>query len=236
MSERGIVSISTIATIALIISIVAAGAGVSAVLIQGPQGPPGPAGPQGEQGPQGPTGATGVAGPAGAQGPAGPAGAAGAQGPTGPEGQRGYGFASFVVAAYNSSDNENADFVCDGTDDQVEINDAIDNLSAIGGSIYLREGTYVLSDNIVISKSNVALMGTGASTVIKIKDNKNANMRAIYASSKSNLLIQNICIDGNNANQTSGTMHGIYFYSVRHLLAILKQQHGHWQHLSGKHR
>ncbi len=173
--------------------------------LTGPQGPPGengatgPHGQAGPQGPQGPTGSTGPQGPGGSQGLIGP---------------HGYGFASFIVAAYNSIDNENADFVCDGENDQVEINAAIDNLPENGGSIYLREGTYILSDNIIISKSNVALVGAGASTMLKIKDSKNANMYVIYASGKVNLLIQNLRIDGNNANQTAGVMYGIYFTSV----------------------
>ena len=119
------------------------------------------------------------------------------------------------MAASNSIDSENADYVCDGTDDQVQINAAIDNLPAIGGSIYLREGTYVVSDNIIISKSNVALVGAGASTVIKIKDAKNADMSVIYASGKDNLLVQNLRINGNAVNQTSGTMRGIHLYSAK---------------------
>lgn len=119
------------------------------------------------------------------------------------------------MAASNSIDSENADYVCDGVDDQNNINAAIGNLPAGGGSIYLREGTYVVSDNIIISKSNVALVGAGASTVIKIKDAKNANMSVIYASGEDNLLVQNLRVNGNAVNQTSGTMRGIYLYSVK---------------------
>jgi len=116
------------------------------------------------------------------------------------------------VAASNSIDSENADYVCDGVNDQDNINAAIGNLPDNGGSIYLREGTYVVGDNIIISKSNVALVGAGASTVIKIKDAKNDNMSVIYASGKDNLLVQNLRINGNAVNQTSGTMRGIYLY------------------------
>jgi len=116
------------------------------------------------------------------------------------------------VAASNSIDSENADYVCDGVNDQDNINAAIGNLPDNGGSIYLREGTYVVGDNIIISKSNVALVGAGASTVIKIEDAKNANMSVIYASGKDNLLVQNLRINGNAVNQTSGTMRGIYLY------------------------
>lgn len=119
------------------------------------------------------------------------------------------------MAAYNSLDSENADFICDGENDQDNINAAINNLPTIGGSIYLREGTYVVGDNIIISKSNVALVGAGASTVIKIEGAKNADMSVIKASGKDNLLIQNLRINGNAVNQTSGTMRGIYLYGVK---------------------
>jgi parallel beta-helix repeat protein len=131
-----------------------------------------------------------------------------------PTGSTQYQSASYVVAAYNSIDNENANFVCTGTDDQVTINNAINNLPASGGSIYLREGTYILSNSIAISKSNVTLVGAGASTVLKIKDSKNADMNVIDASGMVNLLIQNLRIDGNSANQSTGWMYGIYFTGV----------------------
>lgn len=206
MNERGV---STIAAVALVIFVIAAGVWTSILILE-------PQWPQGEQGPQGPTGATGPQGPQGEQGPtgatepAGATGAAGATGPAGSEGPRGYGFASFVVAAYDSIDNENADYVCDGVDDQIEIKAAIDNLPASGGLIYLREGTYVVSDSIHIGKSNVALAGAGASTIIKIRDNLNASTKTIKAGWCSRVLIQNLCIDGNKANQTAG-MFGIVF-------------------------
>jgi parallel beta-helix repeat protein len=134
-------------------------------------------------------------------------------------GARGYGFASYVVAAHDSIDNENADFVCDGVDDQITINAAIASLPPIGGSIYLREGTYILSDNIIISKSNVTLFGAGSSTVLKREYNNNENMRVVSALGKdnlriANLLIQNLSIDGNKANPDNGTTDGIYFENV----------------------
>jgi len=207
--QRAIIPVSEVAIIALIISIVAAGAGISAVLIQGPQGPLGPAGPQGEQGAQGPTGATGATGPAGPQGPAGPAGAAGAQGPTGSEEPRGYGFASFVVAAYNSIDNENADFVCGGTDDQVQIQQALDNLPSEGGSVYLREGTYNIGGTITLD-NKVALIGSGAGTLLYLANNVNDNV--LQATNCGNVLVANLRIWGNGLNNTAGS--GICFENV----------------------
>ncbi len=207
--QRAIIPISTVATIALVISIFAAGSGISAILIQGPQGPPGPQGAQGEQGAQGSTGATGATGPAGSQGPAGPAGATGTQGPTGSEGPRGYGFASFVVAAYNSIDNENADYVCDGENDQVQIQQAIHNLPFGGGSVYLREGTYNIGATITLD-NNTALIGSGAGALLYLANNVNDNV--LQATNCENLLVTNLRIWGNGSNNTAGS--GICFENV----------------------
>ena len=149
----------------------------------------------------------------------GPQGIQGIQGIQGVQGEQGYGFAALVVAAADSMDQD-ADYVCNGSDDQVEINAAIDALPANGGSVYLREGTYVVSESVIISKSNVALIGAGASTAIKIKDTKDADIEVIYASAKSNLLVKNLRIDGNKANQTTGTMTGISFSGIEHSKVI----------------
>ena len=48
------------------------------------------------------------------------------------------------VAAYNSpaSIQANADYLCDGTDDQVEIQAAIDSLTSGGGTVELSEGIF----------------------------------------------------------------------------------------------
>ena len=154
----------------------------------------------------------------GAQGPQGIQGVQGEQGEQGIQGiqgEQGYGFAALVVAAADSLDQD-ADYVCNGTDDQVEINAAINALPANGGSVYLREGTYIVSTSIIISKSNVALIGTGPSTVIKIKNGKNADIDVIYALDKSNLLVKNLRIDGNKTNQATGLMYGIIFSGVEY--------------------
>ena len=81
-----------------------------------------------------------------------------------------------AIVASSSADTSRADFVCDGTDDQEEIQQAIDYLSNAGGAVYLLEGTYNLSNNILfddgssdgIDDSNKALIGTGAGTVLNL--------------------------------------------------------------------
>ena len=56
--------------------------------------------------------------------------------------------ATVVVAASNSQNPEKADYICDGTADEVEIQAAIDALSSVGGLVYLSEGTFNISSPI----------------------------------------------------------------------------------------
>ena len=60
------------------------------------------------------------------------------------------------------------DYHCDGTDDQVEIQQAIDYVSSTynGGIVYLTPGQFNLSDNLSM-RNNVYLMGSGISTSVK---------------------------------------------------------------------
>lgn len=67
--------------------------------------------------------------------------------------------ATFVVSANNSEHKFEADYRCDGTADQVQIQAAIDALPVAGGKVFLLEGTYNISDNISLNKANVTLEG-----------------------------------------------------------------------------
>ncbi len=74
--------------------------------------------------------------------------------------------ATFVVAANDSSatSKAQADYVCDGVADNVEIQEAIDALPSGGGRIHLLEGTYTITSGITISSNNVILSGSGDAT------------------------------------------------------------------------
>lgn len=119
--------------------------------------------------------------------------------------------ATLTVAAADAKDRANADYVCDGTDDHVQINAAITALPDGGGVVYLSEGTFTLGAAVVLD-SNVALVGSGAGTIVKLGDALTIN--GITADTKSNLLIANLKVDGNRANQTTGgselLQNGIY--------------------------
>src|SRR5690606_37350417 len=52
--------------------------------------------------------------------------------------------ATYIVAASDSVNKDKADYVADGTNDEVEIQAALDALPSTGGLVYLLEGTYVV--------------------------------------------------------------------------------------------
>ncbi len=75
--------------------------------------------------------------------------------------------AGFVVAASNASDESKtrADYICDGTADDVEIQAAIYSLPTVGGKVYLTEGTFNTTAKVLLP-DNIWLQGSGFSTVI----------------------------------------------------------------------
>ncbi len=76
--------------------------------------------------------------------------------------------ARFVVgtstAGWTAAD---CDYLCDGTDDQVEINAAIDALPVTGGEVRILDGTYNITASVEIGKAHTKLCGNGTATVLK---------------------------------------------------------------------
>lgn len=110
-----------------------------------------------------------------------------------PAGGAGPWAATRIVAASDSAHPESADYVCDGTADQVEINSAIASLPARGGRVLLLEGTFTVSDSVVVGQDFVTLQGQasgydgpttsavlGAVTRIKVAAGTNATFPIIW--------------------------------------------------------
>lgn len=93
----------------------------------------------------------------------------------------------------------------DGSEDYTDIQNAIDSLPSAGGAVYIREGTYTVSSAITVP-SNTALIGTGSSTRIHLANG--ANTEVIQTSGERNIILANLRINGNRANQTA-IRHGI---------------------------
>ena len=125
--------------------------------------------------------------------------------------------ATRIVAASNSLDKTRADYVCDGIHDEEEINRAISDISATGGTVILLEGIYnvgsagirsiqIESSAVDISygiyiTSNVSLVGQGKSTIL-ILDSNNFNgsesNNAFILSDNQNVEISGLVIDGSS--------------------------------------
>lgn len=123
--------------------------------------------------------------------------------------------ATFTVAANNSStaDKNAADYLCDGTADQTEINQAITAANALGGGIVqLCSGTFNVSGSILM-KPLVTFVGVGRNTQISVTNGVNTNLDVIKSANEgaacNHTRIYNLYIFGNKTNQTSGTMNGI---------------------------
>ncbi len=80
------------------------------------------------------------------------------------------GSAVLLVAAYDASDvaKQQADFVCDGAADDVEIEAARDALPSSGGVIQLSAGTFSIADRIDLNSADVHLRGVGRATTLQV--------------------------------------------------------------------
>ena len=115
--------------------------------------------------------------------------------------------ATQIVAASNSLDISRADWTCDGTDDQQEINKAIHAMPASGGAVYLLEGTYNISDVLlegetlkgIVPHTKTAIIGAGAGTVLR---GTSGTSYVIQASSVNSILVSRLRIDGSNGCNT----------------------------------
>ena len=106
---------------------------------------------------------------------------------------------TLVVAASNSSDKSDADYICDGSNDQVQINEAIDDLPSSGGVVQLLNGSYYIgSSSYVDLTSAVTLKGQGTATIL-VKSSPSGGSSMICARS-STAPHANVCISSLRIN------------------------------------
>ena len=106
-------------------------------------------------------------------------------------------YATFVIAASDTTADGKAaaDYVCDGTDDQDEINTAIAlATTSTYRRILLLEGTFSITQQIVMA-ANMMLEGQGNATVLSIDGRPSTNI-ILYVNAKDNVRVRNMKIDG----------------------------------------
>ncbi|MEO5691358.1 MAG: NosD domain-containing protein [Candidatus Saccharimonadales bacterium] len=123
-----------------------------------------------------------------------------------------------VSTAVASKSYDSADYVNTSTTSaQTVINSAISALPAGGGTVYLMEGTYIIDGSISLP-SNVTLAGAGSATILKLKNAFNNTSGLIVNSDTTNgndhITVKNLQLNGNKANQASGSANGILFTKV----------------------
>ena len=104
------------------------------------------------------------------------------------------------------------DYLCDGTDDQVEINAAIQALPSTGGEIVILDGTYNITATIAMNKDNTKLSGNGAATILKRMWNSSSKEGVITINAANGrCCVENLQIDGNRVTYPSNNNNnGIY--------------------------
>ena len=91
-----------------------------------------------------------------------------------------------VVAAFDSSRKEKADIICDGMDDQIRIQEAMDALPSGGGTVELLEGTFHIAMSIKPTKG-CRLIGSGAHSILRLTDAPNSLLAADAHSGQADL-------------------------------------------------
>lgn len=127
--------------------------------------------------------------------------------------------ASLYVASTGATNLEKAgaDYVCDGTADDVQINAAITALGSTGGVVQLSNGNFNIASPILVTTGNISIVGIGRGTILTAINSLNDNILRIAGTTGTMIgnRFERFAVEGNYANQTTGSpiesRAGIYF-------------------------
>lgn len=105
--------------------------------------------------------------------------------------------ATLFVAAYDSLDKcrAQADYICDGVADEVQINAALAVVAALGGGrVVLSEGTFVLADPISFPGNFIIIEGQGPASSAVDGDGLATGEHAFVISGRTNCQIKNLAV------------------------------------------
>lgn len=124
--------------------------------------------------------------------------------------------ARFVIGTSNSGwTNDEVDYLCDGINDEIEINAAIAALPDNGGEIIVLDGTYNIANTIQAYKTNIRFRGNGDSTILRRMFQSNDLFESILRLGGNYSSVEHLRIDGNNEMFPSEFNVGIYCNHTR---------------------
>ena len=109
---------------------------------------------------------------------------------------------------------DDCDYLCDGTADEVEINAAIQALRSTGGEVVLLDGIYNLTSAILLNKEHVTLIGNGNGTrLIRAFTGASSTKGMVYVTADY-CEVKNLYFDGVKGTYSGSNDHGIAVSSI----------------------
>ena len=105
-------------------------------------------------------------------------------------------------------------------DDTAAIQAAFDSIAASGGvrSVYFPPGTFLVSSEININKSDIRVFGEGDGSIIRVRDGTDLSGGVLYVNGgTNNVTIEDLTIDGNSDNNSTTTDNGIFAVDTDYL-------------------
>lgn len=124
-----------------------------------------------------------------------------------------------IGTSTNGWTEADCDYLCDGIDDQVEINAAIQALPDTGGEIKILDGTYNISSSVSLGY-NVKIIGNGISTILSRSWNSDGSESTMgILSAFDNCYIDSIKFVGNQNIYTSSSNRSVDIYGSYNTVA-----------------
>lgn len=111
----------------------------------------------------------------------------------------GIGEGKLITIGYPALASETPDYICDGVDDDVQFQAAVDALPGVGGELRVTAGTFDFSATVLRAIDNVTIEGTGRSTYFQ-----NDGVTALFSAGvQANWVFRDIATDAGGVTLTN---------------------------------
>lgn len=87
----------------------------------------------------------------------------------------------------------------DGSGDTDNLQDALNLLPPEGGEVFIKEGTYLITKLIEITKNNISIRGVGFGTIFKLEDSTPIDLTWLFLNGPDNIILSNFQVNGNRS-------------------------------------